>query len=171
MQVIGQAAVRGRSGSTGPSRAVRETVVRSHGRPGCGEALENDTSASPPPNARCTGLSTACTTSSRARAPTHVTGVGVTVADAGRVRLADGTLAGSTLTMDAVVRHAIQVTGMPVVEAARAAATTPATLLGIADHTGSLTPGKAADIVILDDDLAVRAVLVNGAPVHGSLPR
>ncbi|WP_229402080.1 N-acetylglucosamine-6-phosphate deacetylase [Micromonospora okii] len=93
------------------------------------------------------------------------------IADAGSVRLADGTLAGSTLTMDAAVRHAIQVTGIPVVEAARAAATTPATLLGIADHTGSLTPGKAADIVILDDDLAVRAVLVNGAPVHGSLPR
>jgi N-acetylglucosamine-6-phosphate deacetylase len=89
------------------------------------------------------------------------------IADGGSVRLTDGTLAGSTLTMDAAVRHAIRVTGLPVTDVARSAATTPATLLGMADRTGSLAPGKAADIVVLDDDLRVREVLADAQPVHG----
>jgi N-acetylglucosamine-6-phosphate deacetylase len=92
------------------------------------------------------------------------------IADGGTVRLADGTLAGSTLTMGAAVRHAISVTGLPVTDVAASAATTPATLLGIADRTGSLSPGKAADLVVLDDDLQVRLVLAGGVPVHGIVP-
>ncbi|MGK5683730.1 N-acetylglucosamine-6-phosphate deacetylase [Actinoplanes sp. URMC 104] len=92
------------------------------------------------------------------------------VAQEGTVRLTDGTLAGSTLTMDAAVRHAIQAVGLPVTDVARAAATTPATLLGIADHTGSLAPGKAADVVVLDEALRVREVLAGGRPVPGVLP-
>ena len=89
------------------------------------------------------------------------------IAENGSVRLTDGTLAGSTLTMDAAVRHAIRVTGLPVTDVARSAATTPAALLAMADRTGSLAPGKAADIVVLDDDLQVREVLTDGRPVHG----
>jgi N-acetylglucosamine-6-phosphate deacetylase len=89
------------------------------------------------------------------------------IADGGSVRLTDGTLAGSTLTMDAAVRHAIRVTGLPITDVARSAATTPAALLGMADRTGSLTAGKAADIVVLDDDLRVREVLAEARPVHG----
>jgi N-acetylglucosamine-6-phosphate deacetylase len=91
------------------------------------------------------------------------------IADGGSVRLTDGTLAGSTLTMDAAVRHAVRVTGLPVTDVARSAATTPAAVLGIADRTGSLAPGKAADVVILDDDLRVREVLADAHPVHGFL--
>jgi N-acetylglucosamine-6-phosphate deacetylase len=92
------------------------------------------------------------------------------VAEAGRVRLTDGTLAGSTLTMDAAVRHAVRATGLPIAEVAVAAATTPARVLGIADRTGSIAPGTAADLVVLDDDLRIRAVLAGGALVHGDLP-
>jgi N-acetylglucosamine-6-phosphate deacetylase len=84
------------------------------------------------------------------------------IAEGGSVRLTDGTLAGSTLTMDAAVRHAIQVIGLPVTDVARYAATTPAALLGMADRTGSLAPGKAADVVVLDDDLQVREVFAGG---------
>jgi N-acetylglucosamine-6-phosphate deacetylase len=91
------------------------------------------------------------------------------IAEGGNVRLTDGTLAGSTLTMDAAVRHAIHVTGLPVTDVARSAATTPAALLGIADRTGSLAPGKAADIVFLDDDLRVREVLADAQRVHAFL--
>ncbi|MCY1144194.1 N-acetylglucosamine-6-phosphate deacetylase [Actinoplanes sp. Pm04-4] len=93
------------------------------------------------------------------------------IADGGDVRLTDGTLAGSTLTMDAAVRHAIQVVGLPVAGVARSAATTPAALLGLADRTGSLTPGKAADVVVLDDALHVRDVLTDGRPVLERLPQ
>ena len=86
------------------------------------------------------------------------------------VRLADGTLAGSTLTMDAAVRHAVHAVGLSLVDVATACATTPARLLGIADRTGSIAPGRAADLVVLDDALRVRAVLAGGAVVHGELP-
>ena len=91
-------------------------------------------------------------------------------ADRGTVRLADGTLAGSTLTMDAALRHAVHVTGLPMTHAAESAATTPATVLGIADRTGSLSPGKSADFVWLDNDLRVKAVVAAGELVHGALP-
>lgn len=88
----------------------------------------------------------------------------------GQVTLADGTRAGSTLTMDAAVRHAVRCVGIPIVDAAIAAATTPASVLGIADRTGSLHPGKDADLVILSDGLRVTTVLARGAVVHGALP-
>jgi N-acetylglucosamine-6-phosphate deacetylase len=91
------------------------------------------------------------------------------IADGGRVRLTDGTLAGSTLTMDAAVRHAVLRVGLPMVDVAAAAATTPARLLGLGDVTGSVAPGLAADLVVLDADLRVRAVLADGAVVHGEL--
>lgn len=71
--------------------------------------------------------------------------------------VAGGALAGSTLTMDAAVRLAVRAGVLDVPAAARAAATLPARLLGRSDR-GSLRPGLRADLVHLDDDLAVRAV-------------
>jgi N-acetylglucosamine-6-phosphate deacetylase len=88
----------------------------------------------------------------------------------GKVTLSDGTIAGSTLTMDAALRHAVKCVGLPITTAAIAAATTPAALLGVADRTGSIHPGKDADLVILSDRLDVEAVVRRGAVVHGRLP-
>jgi N-acetylglucosamine-6-phosphate deacetylase len=88
----------------------------------------------------------------------------------GKVTLADGGIAGSTLTMDAAVRHAVRRVGVPITDAATAAATTPAALLGIADRTGSIQPGKDADLAILSTDLHTEAVISRGALVHGTLP-
>ncbi|MFL6051913.1 MAG: N-acetylglucosamine-6-phosphate deacetylase [Actinoallomurus sp.] len=87
----------------------------------------------------------------------------------GKVTLTDGTIAGSTLTMDAAVRHAVRRVGIPITEAATAAATTPAALLGIADRTGSIRPGKDADLAILSADLYTETVIARGAVVHGTL--
>jgi len=89
-------------------------------------------------------------------------------AEGATVRLADGTLAGSTLTMDQAVRHAVHHVGLSLVDAALAAATTPARLLGIGQRTGSLRPGLDADLVVLDGALRVRAVFVAGVPVHAT---
>lgn len=82
----------------------------------------------------------------------------------GVARLAgDGTIAGSTLTMDAAFRFAVTRAGFSVGDAVRASSTTPATLLGIADRTGALTVGLAADLLLLDDAFEVVAVMSQGS--------
>ena len=78
------------------------------------------------------------------------------------------TIAGSTLTMDAAVRHAVTVAGLPLLDAVRAATTTPADLVGRPD-LGRLAVGAKADLVVLDDRLVVEAVLRRGRLVLGGL--
>ncbi|MBV8934149.1 MAG: N-acetylglucosamine-6-phosphate deacetylase [Kutzneria sp.] len=81
----------------------------------------------------------------------------------GVARLVDSdTIAGSTLTMDAALRRAVTVGGIPIEQACRAASTTPAKVLGLGHLVGSLAVGKRADLVVLDADLRVAAVMVAG---------
>jgi N-acetylglucosamine-6-phosphate deacetylase len=85
------------------------------------------------------------------------------VVSAGQARLAStGRLAGSTLTMDEAVRRAVQGVGLSIEQAVAAASTTPARLLGIDDRCGAIAPGLDADLVVLDDDLRVRRVMLRG---------
>jgi N-acetylglucosamine-6-phosphate deacetylase len=76
-------------------------------------------------------------------------------------RMADGTLMGSTLTADAAIRNAVRRCGVSLVDAVRAASTTPADLLGLSDR-GRIEPGARADLVALDPDLSVQATWVLG---------
>ena len=62
-------------------------------------------------------------------------------------RLADGTIAGSALTMDAAVRNLVAFTGCSPSEAIAAASTNPARLVGWTPRSG--------DELVLDDDLNV----------------
>ncbi|WPO97866.1 N-acetylglucosamine-6-phosphate deacetylase [Pseudomonas sp. HR96] len=78
----------------------------------------------------------------------------------GGVRLADGTLAGSTLTMDQALRNLVQI-GLPLAEASQRLSQFPADYLGITER-GRLQPGSWADAVYLDRDLNVTAVMVEG---------
>lgn len=86
----------------------------------------------------------------------------------GGVRLADGTLAGSVLTMDQALRNLVQI-GVPLDEAARRAATYPADYLG-ETRRGRLQVGSWADVVVLEPDLRLQAVYVEGeaVPVAGA---
>lgn len=77
-----------------------------------------------------------------------------------------GPIAGSTATMDQVVRHAITAVGLPVPDVAAAASTTPARRLGLSGETGALRPGLAADLVLLDETFHLTAVLAAGALVR-----
>ncbi|MEV5413841.1 N-acetylglucosamine-6-phosphate deacetylase [Thermopolyspora sp. NPDC052614] len=81
----------------------------------------------------------------------------------GVARLAEGgAIAGSTLTMDVAFRRAVREVGLTLPEAARAAALTPAQVLGVDDRVGSIAAGKDADLLVLSDDLAVDAVMKGG---------
>lgn len=82
----------------------------------------------------------------------------------GGVRLADGTLAGSCLTMDGALRNLVQALGLTLVEASRRTATYAADHLGLADR-GRIAAGAWADLVVLGPDLVPREVLVEGEPV------
>jgi N-acetylglucosamine-6-phosphate deacetylase len=84
----------------------------------------------------------------------------------GGVRLADGTLAGSTLTMDAAVRNLVSI-GVPLEDALRRASTYPAEYLGLAD-LGRIAPGRLADLVVLGPGLRVEAVYVHGEAIGGA---
>jgi N-acetylglucosamine-6-phosphate deacetylase len=83
----------------------------------------------------------------------------------GAVRLADGTLAGSTLTMDQALRNLVDL-GLGLAEVSRRTATLAADHLGRAD-LGRLAPGAWADAVVLDRGLAVREVWIEGQPLEG----
>ena len=82
----------------------------------------------------------------------------------GEARLAaTGSLAGSTLTMDVALRNAVMASGLAIERASEAASLMPARALGLEAELGSIAPGKCADLVVLDDDLRVTAVMANGS--------
>ncbi len=78
----------------------------------------------------------------------------------GGVRLADGTLAGSTLTMDQALRNLVKI-GLSLEEASRRVSTNAADYLGETQR-GRLAPGCFADIVVLDRDLNIKTVYIEG---------
>lgn len=81
----------------------------------------------------------------------------------GRAQLADGTLAGSVLTMDAAVRNLVDI-GVDLPIAIEAATAVPARTVR-RDDLGRLAVGGAADIAVLSDDLMVERTLMGGTEV------
>jgi N-acetylglucosamine-6-phosphate deacetylase len=91
--------------------------------------------------------------------PSRLSGMEVEVRD-GVARRADGVLAGSVLTMLDAVRKLCAL-GVPLVEALSAASTVPARAARRGD-VGVLHVGGDADVVVLDDSLELRTVVVGG---------
>jgi N-acetylglucosamine-6-phosphate deacetylase len=79
-----------------------------------------------------------------------------------RYTLPDGTLSGSSLTMLRAVRNGVENAGIPLPEALRMASTYPAAVLGEADRRGCIRPGACADLVLLDEQLNLIQVIVEG---------
>jgi N-acetylglucosamine-6-phosphate deacetylase len=79
------------------------------------------------------------------------------------VRLADGTLAGSALTMDQALRNLLSL-GLPLAEASRRLSSLPAGYLSL-EERGRIVPGAAADLVVVDAAGRLQAVFAEGAPV------
>jgi N-acetylglucosamine-6-phosphate deacetylase len=85
--------------------------------------------------------------------PVHVQG--------SQAALADGTLAGSVTDLHAGLRRAIEF-GIPLADAVKAATLNPARIAGIDSAVGSITPGKQADLLLLDQQLQIITVIING---------
>jgi N-acetylglucosamine-6-phosphate deacetylase len=95
------------------------------------------------------------------------------------VRLVDGTLAGSDLSLDRAVRNLAAFARVSLPAAVAAATTAPAALLGLGDR-GVIRPGAVADLTLLDTGGAVVATVVGGrvafdrrpaSPDESNLPR
>ena len=79
-----------------------------------------------------------------------------------KATLLDGTLAGSSISLLDAVRNVVRF-GLPLAEAVYAASAAPAKAVGL--DAGVIAQGKAADLVVLDRDLNLKAVFVDGQRV------
>lgn len=81
----------------------------------------------------------------------------------GIVRLPDGTIAGSIITLDQAVRNAAEYVGLRA--AVEMATLTPAKSIGVSNRRGSIEVGLAADLVVLDRELNVKKVFIGGREI------
>ncbi|THF87233.1 N-acetylglucosamine-6-phosphate deacetylase [Deinococcus sp. KSM4-11] len=88
--------------------------------------------------------------------------------EGGVARLADGTLASSTVTMNEALKNTVQA-GIPFVDAVMMATSSPATVLGLR-RKGRIAVGADADLVLLDDAYQVRWTMVAGHVVFVAQP-
>jgi N-acetylglucosamine-6-phosphate deacetylase len=86
--------------------------------------------------------------------------------DDGVVRLADGTMAGSVLTMDVALRNLTRASGASLEDLWPAASRNGAVAAGVGDRKGTIAPGMDADLVVVDPDIEVRTTIVGGRVVH-----
>ena len=88
----------------------------------------------------------------------------ITVAD-GTARLANGTLAGSMLTMDRAVQNMVELAGIPVERVIPMASEVPARILGVAGRKGKLENGYDADVVVINEKFETERVFTRGTEV------
>ncbi|MCV2361683.1 N-acetylglucosamine-6-phosphate deacetylase [Paucibacter sp. TC2R-5] len=82
----------------------------------------------------------------------------------GGVRLPDGTLAGSTLTMDQALRNLVWL-GLEIEDASKRVSTYAADYLGLSDR-GQLVVGAWADVVVMNRELQLQRVIVEGEEIE-----
>lgn len=80
----------------------------------------------------------------------------------GFVRTENGTLSGSTCTMDKAVRNVMKFAGVPLEQAVKMASENPAKAAGVFQSKGSIEAGKDADFTLLDKDCNVVKTIVKG---------
>lgn len=79
--------------------------------------------------------------------------------------LADGTIAGSATNLMGCIRSAVKNMNIPLGSAVKAAAVNSAKSIGIYDKYGSITPGKVANMVLLDKDLNIVKIIFKGKEI------
>jgi N-acetylglucosamine-6-phosphate deacetylase len=79
-----------------------------------------------------------------------------------RYTLPNGILSGSSLTMIQCVKNGVEKVGIPLPEALRMASLYPARVLKAEDKMGCIKAGVNADFVVLDDELNLKQLIVDG---------
>lgn len=87
----------------------------------------------------------------------------------GAVRLADGTLAGSVLTMERALQNVCAATGRPLGETWMMSSLNAARAIGLSAQKGSLEVGKDADLVLLDEEFNVQLTVAQGEIVYSRI--
>ncbi|WP_407082680.1 N-acetylglucosamine-6-phosphate deacetylase [Photobacterium leiognathi] len=80
----------------------------------------------------------------------------------GEARTDDGSLAGSTCSLDQALRNIIMLAGVPEWEAVQMATSVPAKYVGIDDKLGFIKPGYNASFALLDPQFQIQATLIDG---------
>jgi N-acetylglucosamine-6-phosphate deacetylase len=81
-------------------------------------------------------------------------------------RISSGSLAGSTLTLDAAIRNIMDFTSLSFMEVLPMATSVPAEAMGWKDQVGVLRAGARADVVCFDADIVPRFVFVAGELIY-----
>lgn len=80
-----------------------------------------------------------------------------------------GNIAGSVTNLMKCMCKAVKEMGIPLESAVKCATANPAKAIGIYDKYGSLTPGKQADVVLLDQDLEIKYIVKSGKVIYGNV--
>ncbi len=88
------------------------------------------------------------------------------IVENGAARLADGTLAGSVLTMDAAVKNMIELAGLPLETVIPMATEVPARIAAVSDRKGKLEMRYDADVVVMSERFEIERVWARGEPVR-----
>lgn len=86
----------------------------------------------------------------------------------GRATLLDGTLAGSSGNLHSELKNVVSY-GIPLEDAIYAMTEAPAKAINSYDEIGSLDVGKCADMLLLDDDLNIKATFIDGELIQGCI--
>jgi len=84
----------------------------------------------------------------------------------GEARLSNGTLAGSTLTLDTAVRNILKNTHYNIAEAVAMASAVPARICKADDTKGHIKPGYDADIIIFDPEVNIKTTIIGGRVIN-----
>ncbi len=91
----------------------------------------------------------------------ELSGQSITMQGGRAVLTGTNTLAGSSISLLEGLRRAVSF-GIPIEDAVLSATLAPAKVIGMDSEIGSIAPGKRADLVLLDEELQVKAVFVEG---------
>lgn len=87
----------------------------------------------------------------------------------GKATQEDGTIASSTALLNQCVKNMKYAVGMSLTDSIKMASTNPARVIGEEKVRGSITPGKQADLTVVDNDLDIYMTIVNGEIVYSQI--